>query len=56
MNFINQKTNKQKVLNFVLPLGRNWSTKNGPKLSSKYLKEKIWKLQTMFQLYTDDNK
>ena len=40
----------------MLPLGRSWSTKNGPKLSSKYLKEKIWKLQTIFQLYNDDKK
>ena len=37
MNFINKKTNKQKVLNFVLTLGRIWRVKKAPKLSSEYL-------------------
>ena len=32
MNFINYKTNKQKVLNFVLTLGWSWRAKNAPKL------------------------
>ena len=37
MNFIDKKTNKEKVLNFVLTLGRNWRVKKAPKLSSEYL-------------------
>ena len=37
MNFINKKTNKEKVLNFVLRLGRSWRAKKAPKLSSEYL-------------------
>ena len=37
MNLINKKTNKQKVLNFVLTLGRSWRAKKAPKLSSEYL-------------------
>ena len=37
MNFINKKTNKGKVLNFVLTLGRRWGTEKAPKLSSEYL-------------------
>ena len=37
MNFINQKTNEQKVLNLVLTIDRRWRRKNAPKLSSKYL-------------------
>ena len=37
MNFINKKTNKQKVLNLVLTLGRSWRAKKAPKLSSDYL-------------------
>ena len=36
MNFINKKTNKEKVLNFVLRLGRSWRTKKGPKFSAEY--------------------
>ena len=36
-NFINKKTNKPKVLNFVLTLGRIWRVKKAPKLSSEYL-------------------
>ena len=27
MNFINKKTNKEKVINFVLTLGRSWRAK-----------------------------
>ena len=37
MNFINKKANKQKVLNFVLTLGRSWRARKAPKLSSEYL-------------------
>ena len=37
MNFINKKSNKQKVLNFVLTLGRSWRAKKAPKLSSEHL-------------------
>ena len=37
MNFINKKTNKEKVLNVVLRLGRSWRAKKAPKLSSEYL-------------------
>ena len=37
MNFLNKKTNKEKVLNFVLRLGRSWRAKKAPKLSSEYL-------------------
>ena len=37
MNFINWKTNMQKVLNLVLIVDRRWSAKNAPKRSSKYL-------------------
>ena len=36
MNFINKKTNKEKVLNFVLRLSRSWRAKAAPKLSSEY--------------------
>ena len=37
MNFINKKTNKEKVLNFVLTFGRSWRAEKAPKLSSEYL-------------------
>ena len=37
MNFINKKTNKEKVLNFVLTLGRSWRAEKAPKPSSEYL-------------------
>ena len=37
MNFIDEKTNKEKVLNFVLTLGRSWRVRKAPKLFSKYL-------------------
>ena len=36
MNFIDKKTNKEKVLNFVLTLGRSWRVKKAPKLFSEY--------------------
>ena len=45
MNFINQTTNKQKVPNFLLILGRSWKVKTALKLSSKYLKQKIDKIK-----------
>ena len=35
MNFINYKTNKQKMLNIVLTLDRSWRAKNAPKHFSK---------------------
>ena len=35
---------------------RSWRAKYAPKLSSKYLKDRICKNQTIFELYTDDNK
>ena len=53
--------NKQKVLNFVLTLEAG-GRQNSPKLSLKYLKDyeknmnKNMKNQTIFELYTDDNK
>ena len=37
MNFINKKANKEKVLNFVLTLGKSWRAEKTPKLSSEYL-------------------
>ena len=37
INFINKKTNKEKVLNFVLRLDKSWRAKKAPKLSSEYL-------------------
>ena len=37
--------NKVKVLNFVLALDRNWRAKNTPKLSLKYLKDRICKIK-----------
>ena len=36
MNFINKKTNKEKVLKFVLRLGRSWRAKKAPKFSAEY--------------------
>ena len=41
MNFINYKTNKQKVLNLGLILDRSWRARNAPNLSSKYLVHRI---------------
>ena len=37
MNFVNKKANKEKVLNFVLIIGRGWRAKKSPKLPSEYL-------------------
>ena len=37
MNFINKKTNKEKVLKFALTLGKSWRAEKAPKLSSEYL-------------------
>ena len=37
MNFVNKKTNKQKVLNFVLTLGKSWRAKKAPNFFSEYL-------------------
>ena len=37
MNFIDKKTNKEKVLNFVLTLGRSWRVKKAPKLFFRVL-------------------
>ena len=37
MNFINKKANNEKVLDFVLRLGRSFRAKKAPKLSSEYL-------------------
>ena len=54
MNYIDKKTNKKKVINFALTLGRSWRAKNAPKFSSKYLKNRIYKI--VFELNTDDNK
>ena len=45
MNFIYYKTNKQKVLNFVLTLDRSWRAKNALKLLSKYLKHRICEIK-----------
>ena len=39
MNFIHQKTNKEKLLNFVLRLGRSWRTNKAPKFSFKISNE-----------------
>ena len=45
MNFINKKTNKQKVLNFVLRSNRSLRVKNALNLFSKYLKERTRKIK-----------
>ena len=37
MNFLNEKKNKEKMLNFVLTLGKSWRAEKAPKLSSEYL-------------------
>ena len=51
MNFTNQKTNKQKVQNFVLPSDGSLRAKNALKLFSKYLKERICKIKQDLDLY-----
>ena len=56
MDFINQKTNKQKVLNFVLTLDTSWRAKNAPKHFFKVLELHNMQSQTIFELYIDDNK
>ena len=45
MNFINQKSNKKKVLNFVLRSNGSLRVKNALKPFSKYLKEGICKIK-----------
>ena len=45
INFINQKTNKQKVLNFVLKSDESLRVKNAPKPFLKYLRERISKIK-----------
>ena len=45
MNFINQKSNKKKVLNFVLRSNGSLRVKNALKPFSKYLKEGIGKIK-----------
>ena len=40
-----KQTNKKKVLNFVLRLDGSRRSKNAPKLSSKYLKDRICKIK-----------
>ena len=37
MNFVNKKANNEKVLDFVLRLGRSFRAKKAPKRSSEYL-------------------
>ena len=38
---------KPKGANFVLKLSRSWRTKNAPKLSSKYLNDRISKIKQL---------
>ena len=45
MNFINQKSNKKKVLNFVVRSNGSLRVKNALKPFSKYLKEGIGKIK-----------
>ena len=45
MNFINQKTKKQKTLNFMRTSGWNWSAANAPRLFSKHLNDRIFKIK-----------
>ena len=45
MSFINKKTKKKKVLNFVLTSHCCWRAKNTQKHFSKYLKERICKVK-----------
>ena len=56
MDVINYKTNKQKVLNFVLTFDGNWRSKNAQKSFSKVPERQILQNQTISELYTDDNK
>ena len=54
MKFINQKTNKRKGLNFVLTLGAGGQKM--PQNFFKVLERQNMQNQTIFELYTDDNK
>ena len=54
MKFINQKTNKRKGLNFVLTLGPGGQKM--PQNFFKVLERQNMQSQTIFELYTDDNK
>ena len=54
MNFTSYKTNKQKVLNFVLTLEAG--DKKGPKTFFEVLERQNMENQTIFELYTDENK
>ena len=54
MNFINLKTNKQKVLNFVLYY--KLESQKRPKSFCEVLERQDMKNPTKFELYTDDNK
>ena len=45
MSFIKQKKNKQKLIDFVLTLGKSQGAKNALKLSSKYLEDRICKIK-----------
>ena len=45
MSFINEKKNKQRILNFVLTSDGSWRAKNAQKLFSKYLKDRICKIK-----------
>ena len=48
MNFINQKINKKKVLNFVLTLGKS-------RTFCRVLERQNMQIQTIFELHNDDN-
>ena len=41
MNFINEKTSKQKLLNIVLKTDGYWMATNAQKLFSRYLKDRV---------------
>ena len=51
MNFINLKTNKQKVLKIVLTLDGNCRAKNAPKRSFRVSERQNMQYQTIFELY-----
>ena len=53
---ISQKTNKQKVLNFVLGSDESLRVKNALKLFLKVLERKNVQNQTISEIYTDDKK
>ena len=54
MNFVNWKTNQQKVLNFVPAL--EGGGRKMPQNFFKVLERQNMKNQTIFELYADDNK